>query len=51
MEEVIEITESQLAVALEKWEKQAAENKWAERTDADRHRDNAKYLMGLLRSA
>lgn len=51
MEEVVEITESQLAAALEKWEAEAAANNWPQRSDATRHTDHARYLIGLMRSA
>lgn len=49
MEEVVEITESDLAAALEAWEKEAIAQEWPKRTDDQRHRDNARYLLGLIR--
>lgn len=49
MEEEIGITRSQLAAALKKWDEDASDLNWSERTDADRFRDVADYLFGLLK--
>jgi hypothetical protein len=44
----ITITREQLATALETWERDAREGSWPERTDEQRHADNADYLFGVL---
>lgn len=50
MEEEIRITQSQLVKAFERWSHEAAENNWPERTDDERHQDNASYLLALLQN-
>lgn len=44
----LEITVDELADALEKWERASKEGDWPERSDADRHRDNAEYVFELI---
>lgn len=48
MGECITITREQLAEALATWEREAAAGQWPDRTDDQRHADNADYLFGLL---
>lgn len=51
MEKAISITVSDLTTALQRWDEQAREENWPDRTDARRFRDNAEYLFGLLDEA
>jgi len=44
----LEITVDELADALEEWERASKEGDWPERSDADRHRDNAEYVFELI---
>lgn len=41
------ITKAELAQALEKWEREAAERNWPVRTDAARFADTADHIFGL----
>lgn len=49
MPERLTITRPQLADALRRWEEEAREAGWLDRTDAARHHDNADYLFSLLK--
>lgn len=49
--DTITISRDQLASALRQWDNDAKENAWPDRSDDDRHRDNADYLFGLLQTA
>jgi hypothetical protein len=48
MEAVISISKSDLEKALKAWDEKAKAEGWKDRDDADKHRDNAEYLFGLL---
>lgn len=49
MEEVVEITRTELAAALKQWEIDSKANGWTERDDAERHVDAADYLIHTIR--
>lgn len=46
----ITTTRGKLADAFERWDAEAKVNGWQDRDDADRWRDCADYLIGILNS-
>lgn len=51
MDKPITVTPSELASALEQWERDAEANGWDKRTDAHCHVDTANYLIHTIRLA
>lgn len=49
MEEEVTATRSSLEAAFRRWEEQAKAEGWPERTDEQRHADNADFMFGLLK--
>lgn len=47
-EKTVTITRDQLADALQRWDAESKANTWPDRDDAERFRDNADYLIGIL---
>jgi hypothetical protein len=48
MDAVVTITKRDLEEALEKWDRKAKAEGWQDRDDAEKYKDNAEYLFGLL---
>jgi hypothetical protein len=50
MPQQITVTRDELASALASWEKESKAKNWPDRTDPERHLDNADYLIGLIQA-